>query len=212
MMSQMSEGTSEQIEAAIRLAEAAVFASREPVSLRALGTLLPEDVDIESVVAELRARYADRGMELVEAAGGLQFRTRADLAKHLRKVVEQPRRLPRAALEALAIVAYHQPITRTEIEEMRGASLSQQTMDLLLDQGLIAVRGRKETPGRPTLWGTTANFLALFGIKDIRDLPRREELIAENVPVAAETPASEAPSDPPEAEEPRGEPPEAPGP
>jgi segregation and condensation protein B len=99
----------------------------------------------------------------------------------LRKVIQVPRRLPRVALETLAIVAYHQPITRPEIEDMRGASLSQQTMDVLLESDLIVARGRKETPGRPTLWGTTPKFLEYFGLRDIRELPRRQDLLLETV-------------------------------
>ncbi len=122
-------------------------------------------------------------MTLVEVAGGWQFRTAPDLAPLLRRVVPQPRRLPRAAMETLAIIAYHQPVTRPEIEEMRGTSLSQQTMDALLETGLIAAGGRREVPGRPTLWGTTPAFLAQFGLRDLRDLPRREDLLVEPPPV-----------------------------
>ncbi len=166
-------------EAALRLAEAFVFASSEPVSLRALGQVLPEDCDAELVVAALAARYAGRGVELVEVAGGVRFQTAPDLAPLLRRVIEVPRRLPRVAMETLAIIAYHQPVTRPEIEEIRGASLSQATMDALLEASLIAPRGHKEAPGRPTLWGTTAAFLAQFGLKDLADLPRRADLLVE---------------------------------
>ena len=116
-------------------------------------------------------------------AGGWQFRTAADLAPALRRVVAQPRRLPRAAMETLAIIAYHQPVTRPEIEEIRGTSLSQQTMDALLENGLIAAAGRREVPGRPTLWTTTPAFLTQFGLRDLRDLPRREDLLVEPPPV-----------------------------
>jgi segregation and condensation protein B len=132
---------------------------------------------------------------LVRVAGGVQFRTAADLAPRLRKVIELPRRLPRAAMETLAIVAYHQPVTRPEIEEIRGASLSQQTLDALLDAGLIAPRGRRETPGRPTLWGTTPAFLTQFGLADLRALPRREDLLVEPIavePVAVGTEPAQA--------------------
>ncbi|MBV9785551.1 MAG: SMC-Scp complex subunit ScpB [Acidisphaera sp.] len=161
----------------LRLAEALVFASAAPVGPRALAQLLPEDADLDSVIAALRARYAGSGVELVEVAGGLQFRTAADLAPRLRRVVELPRRLPRAAMETLAIIAYHQPVTRPEIEEIRGASLSQATVDSLLEAGLIAPKGRKESPGRPTLWATTPAFLAQFGLSGLGDLPRREDLL-----------------------------------
>lgn len=176
-------------EAALRLAEALVFASASPVTARALAQILPEDAEAEAVIAALRARYAGRGVELAEVGGGLQFRTAPDLAPRLRKVIEVPRRLPRVAMETLAIIAYHQPVTRTEIEEIRGASLSQQTLDALLEAGLVAPRGRKETPGRPTMWGTTPAFLAQFGLQDLRDLPRRDELLMEQ-PVPAAAPAS----------------------
>ena len=114
---------------ALRLAEALVFASAGPVGARALSQLLPETMDADAVIAALRERYAGRGVELVEAGGGVQFRTAPDLAPLLRKVIEIPRRLPRVAMETLAIIAYHQPVTRPEIEEIRGTSLSQQTLD-----------------------------------------------------------------------------------
>jgi segregation and condensation protein B len=183
-------------EAALRLAEAAVFASATPMPPRTLSQILPDDLDAEAVIAALRARYEGRGLELCEVGGGLQFRTAADLAPQLRKVVQVPRRLPRVALETLAIVAYHQPITRPEIEELRGTGLSQQTLDVLLENDLVVARGRKETPGRPTLWGTTAKFLEYFGLRDIRELPRRQDLLLEAVrpePQAEPVPDSASP-------------------
>ena len=175
-------------EAWLRLAEALVFAAAAPVTPRALAQLLPVEADATEVIAALRARYAGRGVELIETAGGMQFRTAPDLAPSLRKVIEVPRRLPRVAMETLAIVAWHQPVTRAEIEAIRGASLSQQTLDALLEADLITSRGRRETPGRPTLWGTTSSFLTRFGLKDLRELPRREELLVEApvLPPAAE--------------------------
>jgi len=178
-MSEQPNASVEPDEEALRLAEALVFASAGPVSARALSQLLPETVDPDAVIALLRARYAARGVELVDVGGGVQFRTAQDLAPRLRKVIEIPRRLPRVAMETLAIVAYHQPVTRPEIEEIRGASLSQQTLDALLEAELIAPRGRRESPGRPTLWGTTPKFLAQFGLNDLRELPRREDLLLE---------------------------------
>jgi segregation and condensation protein B len=191
-------------EAALRLAEAAVFASQTPMTARALSQLLPDDMDAAAVIVSLRARYHGRGVELVEIGGGLQFRTAADLAPFLRKVVQVPRRLPRVALETLAIVAYHQPVTRPEIEDMRGTGLSQQTLDVLLENDLIVARGRKDTPGRPTLWGTTPKFLEYFGLRDIRELPRRQDLLLETLrpeekqaPRDAMPPADEP--DPPKA-------------
>jgi segregation and condensation protein B len=166
-------------EDSLRLAEALIFASAEPVSARSLSRVLPDDIDADAVVALLRARYAGRGVELVEAGSGFMFRTALDLAPKLRKVIDVPRRLPRVALETLAIVAYHQPMTRPEIEHIRGTALSQQTLDSLLELNLIAPKGRRESPGRPTLWGTTPEFLAHFGLKDLRELPRREDLLLE---------------------------------
>jgi segregation and condensation protein B len=162
---------------ALRLVEAAIFASAQPVSARALAVLLPDGVDPDEVLAALAASYAPRGVNLVQAAGGWQFRTAPDVAPALRKIVEVPRRLPRVAMETLAIIAYHQPVTRAEIEEIRGAALSQNTLDLLLENALVTPKGHKETPGRPTLWGTTPSFLAQFGLNDLRDLPKREELL-----------------------------------
>ncbi len=182
-------------EAALRLAEALVFASAGPVSARALAQLLPEPLAAAAGLAALAARYAARGVELVAVAGGVQFRTAADLAPLLRKVVQMPRRLPRAAMETLAIIAYHQPVTRAEIEEIRGAALSQQTLDALLEAGLIVPKGRKEAPGRPTLWASTETFLTRFGLRDLRDLPRREDLLVEP-PAPVPAPAEPAPDGP----------------
>ena len=185
-------GTDEALTQAMRLAEAVVFASSQPVTPRVLANLLPEDTDVDAVMAALEAMYAGRGVGLVQAAGGWQFRTAPDIAPALRKVVELPRRLPRVAMETLAIVAYHQPVTRTEIEEIRGAALSQTTLDLLLENGLVTPKGRRETPGRPTLWGTTPAFLAQFGLNDLRDLPKREELLIDpSVPGLTPPPPAE---------------------
>jgi segregation and condensation protein B len=164
----------------LRLAEALIFASAAPVALRVLKPLLPEAESVEAVVEALRARYAGRGVELAEVGGGLQFRTAPDLAPRLTRVIEVPRRLPRVAMETLAIIAYRQPVTRGEIEEVRGTALSQNTLDALLEGELIAPCGRRDSPGRPTLWGTTPNFLAKFGLKSLSDLPRREDLINDN--------------------------------
>ncbi len=181
----------------LRLAEALIFASATPVTARALTQALPDGAEAEAVLAALQARYAGRGVELVEVSGGWQFRTAPDIAERLKRVVKVPRRLPRAAMETLAIIAYHQPVTRAEVEEIRGATLSQTTLDALLDAGLIMPKGRRETPGRPTMWGTTPAFLAQFGLADLRDLPRREDLLVETP-----APTVEAPAAPPEPEAP----------
>jgi segregation and condensation protein B len=188
----MNEGSDNE-EDALRLAEALIFASATPVTPRALSQILPETVDPDAIIAALGNRYAGRGIELVEVSGGVQFRTAPDLAPRLKRVVDVPRRLPRTAMETLAIIAYHQPVTRAEIEEIRGTSLSQQTLDALLDPGLIAPKGRKDSPGRPTLWGTTPAFLSQFGLRDLRELPRREDLLVEppSTPPSDSMPAAE---------------------
>jgi len=182
-------------EQALRLAEALIFAAAEPVPLRVLATLLPDTIVLEDVIAALGARYAGRGVELAEVAGGLSFRTAPDLAGQLKRIVASPRRLPRAAMESLAIIAYHQPVTRPEIEEIRGASLAQTTLDALLEADLITPKGRKEAPGRPTLWGTTPAFLAQFSLKDLRELPRRDDLLTSlpGTPGGNPTPPESAP-------------------
>ena len=151
----------------LRLAEALVFASGRrrsaprPLVAAAAGELDADTVHRGPARALRRAR-----VELVEVGGGVQFRTAPDLAPRLRKVIEIPRRLPRVAMETLAIIAYHQPVTRAEIEEIRGASLSQQTLDALLEADLVAPEGpQAKVPGRPTLWGTTPHFLAQFGLQ-----------------------------------------------
>ena len=174
----------------VRLLEALIFASAEPVPTAAVARILPDDADADATLAALQARYAGRGVELVAVAGGWQFRTAADLAPLLTRVVPQPRRLPRVAMEVLAVIAYHQPTTRAEIEGMRGATLGQATVDVLLEAGLIEPRGRKEVPGRPTLWATTPRFLQQFGLGSLRDLPRREDLLVE-VPTGVGTVAAE---------------------
>lgn len=183
--------TAEEFTPAMRMAEAAVFAATQPVTARMLASLLPDGADVESVMRALVQLYEGRGVNLVKVGGGWQFRTAPDLGSALRKVIEVPRRLPRVAMESLAIIAYHQPCTRTEIEEIRGAALSQNTLDLLLENGLIMPKGRKETPGRPTLWATTLTFLGQFGLRDLRELPKREELLIDpNGPVQTGRPST----------------------
>jgi segregation and condensation protein B len=164
----------------LRLAEALVFASPDPVSARALAALLPEDVAAEEVLLAVQMRFAGRGVELAQIAGGWQFRTAPDLAARLTRVISRPRRLPRVAMETLAIVAWHQPVTRAQVEEIRGASLGQPTLDALLEAGLIRSAGHREVPGRPVLWATTPQFLQHFGLRDVKELPRREELVTED--------------------------------
>jgi segregation and condensation protein B len=163
---------------AVRIAEALLFASDRPVQPYRLQQLLPEGQPAEAVLEALGRLLEGRGVVLVEVAGGYALRTAPDLAPALTRVVEAPRRLPRVAMETLAVIAWHQPVTRGEIEEIRGAGLSQATLEALLENGLIAPKGHKEVPGRPTLWGTTSRFLEQFGLKALRDLPKREELVS----------------------------------
>ena len=193
---------------ALRIAEAVIFAADRPVSPQTLATVLPEGVSATMACAALAEAYQGRGVVLAEIGGGYAFRTAADLAPRLTKVVESPRRLPRAAMEALAIIAYHQPCTRGDVEEIRGATLAQTTLESLLELGLVAPRGRREVPGRPTLWGTTPKFLEQFSLKSLADLPRKEELVTGdapplpglNAPISTADEAEEAPA--PEAESP----------
>ena len=183
---------------AVRIAEALIFASDRPVTAAMLAAVLPEGVSAGEAVAALAATCEGRGVMLAEVAGGWAFRTAPDLAPRLTRVVQSPRRLPRAAMEALSIIAYHQPCTRGEIEEIRGAALAQATLEALLELGLIAPRGRREAPGRPTLWGTTPKFLEQFGLRALTDLPRKEELVTAETGPALPLPGVEPP--PPEAD------------
>jgi segregation and condensation protein B len=160
----------------LRLVEALLFASAGPIDEDALAQRLPDGADIAALLAELSALYAERGVVLVRRGDGWAFRTAPDLAAALSAESIVPRKLPRAALETLAIVAYHQPVTRAEIEDIRGVSVSQGTLDLLFEAGWVQMQGRKETPGRPMLWATTEAFLDHFGLAGLDDLPGLDEL------------------------------------
>lgn len=161
-----------------RLVEALIFASAEPVSEAALALELPRGIDLDAILARLVADYRGRGVELMRVAGKWQFRTAPDLAARLTRETVETRKLGRAALETLAIIAYHQPVTRAEIEQVRGVTMSKGTLDVLLEIGWIRMRGRRRTPGRPVTWGTTEAFLVHFGLEAIRDLPGLDELKA----------------------------------
>jgi len=159
--------------------EALVFASDKPVRDRELQHHLPDHIEVADVMAAVMQRYdASSGVELCRVGDSWAFRTRPAVAERLQqhKTVERP--LSRAALEVLAIIAYHQPITRAEIEEIRGISLSKGTMDILLELTWIKPRGRRRTPGRPLTWGTSPAFLDHFGLSDITDLPGMDDLNA----------------------------------
>ena len=160
----------------MRIAEALLFASAEPLSSEELAARVPEGTEIDAVLADLVALYEPRGVNLVRVAGKWAFRTASDLAFLLARDVVEPRKLSRAAMETLAIIAYHQPVTRAEIEEIRGVATSKGTLDTLLETGWVRLRGRRKAPGRPVTYGTTARFLEHFGLDAIADLPGLEEL------------------------------------
>ncbi len=163
---------------ALRLVEAVLFASAAPVDGSELAARLDDGVDIAAVLAELQGQYAARGVVLVERDGKWAFRTAPDLAGRLTVETTQLRRLSRAAIEVLAIIAYHQPVTRAEIEEIRGVALSKGTLDVLFAAGWIRPRGRRRSPGRPLQWATSDGFLDHFGLEGIDDLPDLRELKA----------------------------------
>lgn len=160
----------------VRAVEAMLFASREPIGVDELTARLEPGVDVGRILADLRTLYASRGVNLVEVAGKWMFRTAPDLAYLLRQEAVEPKKLSRAALETLAIIAYHQPVTRAEIEEIRGVTANKGTLDVLLETGWIRMRGRRRTPGRPLTYGTTEAFLVHFGLDAISDLPGVEDL------------------------------------
>ncbi|HXV25234.1 MAG TPA: SMC-Scp complex subunit ScpB [Alphaproteobacteria bacterium] len=162
----------------LRMVEAILFATAEPVPLAALARRLPEGTDVKGLVEELKGLYANRGVNLVEMDGRFAFRTAADLASRLQIEREVPRKLSRAALETLAIIAYHQPVTRAEIEEIRGVALSKGTLDTLMEVGWVEPKGHRRTAGRPATWRTTPAFLDQFGLESLADLPGIEELKA----------------------------------
>jgi segregation and condensation protein B len=162
----------------LRLVEALIFASTEPVDERAVAERLPVGIEPALVLAELERQYAPRGVNLVRREGKWAFRTAADLAEEMRIETTQTRRLSRAAIEVLAIIAYNQPVTRAEIEEVRGVALSKGTLDTLFEAGWIRPKGRRRTPGRPVTWVTTDGFLDHFGLESLDDLPDVKELKA----------------------------------
>ncbi|WP_246270752.1 SMC-Scp complex subunit ScpB [Hongsoonwoonella zoysiae] len=156
--------------------EALLFASGEPLGVEELEKRLPGDHDIRALLTELQRQYATRGVNVVNVAGKWALRTAEDLSYLLRREQIEERRLSRAALETLAIIAYHQPVTRAEVEEIRGVSTSKGTLDVLMETGWVRMRGRRRTPGRPVTYGTTEAFLEHFSIAAIGDLPGLEEL------------------------------------
>jgi segregation and condensation protein B len=161
---------------AMRIAEALLFAATEPLEESEIARRMPENVTAAAVLAALREDYAGRGVNLVRVGKKWLFRTASDLGWLLSRGEIEPKKLSRAALETLAIVAYHQPVTRAEIEDIRGVAISKGTMDVLIETGWVRLRGRRRAPGRPVTYGTTENFLLHFGLEAIADLPGLDEL------------------------------------
>ena len=202
----------------LRQLEALLFASAEPLGEKALAGRFPEGTDLPGLLQELAGLYANRGVHLIQLDGRWAFRTAPDMAAKLQTETQVVRKLTRAAIETLAIVAYHQPVTRAEIEEIRGVALSKGTLDSLLEAGWIRPKGRRQTPGRPVTWVTTEAFLDHFGLESCEALPGLEELRAAGLldarsaisTLGAQAMAAVAPRAPDEAEEgegvPEGEP------
>jgi segregation and condensation protein B len=173
----IAEGISpEERRQGLRMAEALLFASAEPISAEDLASRLPNGSDVAGILRELQQTYATRGVNLVQVAGKWMFRTAGDLSFLLSRDAVEQKKLSRAALETLAIIGYHQPVTRAEIEEIRGVATNRGTLDLLLETGWVRMRGRRKAPGRPVTYGTTEAFLVHFGLDTIVDLPGLEEL------------------------------------
>jgi segregation and condensation protein B len=172
------DGESERADRAeeLRILEALLFAAEEPLDEKTLAARLPVGVDVRALLAQLQQDYESRGVNLVRVAGKWTLRTASDLAWLLTHEAVVPRKLSRAAIETLSIVAYHQPVTRAEIEEIRGVTTSKGTLDVLLETGWIKLRGRRKAPGRPVTYGTTEAFLLHFGLEALADLPGLDEL------------------------------------
>jgi len=160
----------------LRILEALLFAAEEPLDEKTLAARLPAGVDVRALLEELRQEYQSRGVNLVRVAGKWTLRTASDLAWLLTREALVTRKLSRAAIETLSIVAYHQPVTRAEIEEIRGVTTSKGTLDVLLETGWVRLRGRRKAPGRPVTYGTTEAFLSHFGLEALTDLPGLDEL------------------------------------
>jgi segregation and condensation protein B len=185
----------------VRMVEAVLFASHKPLNSRELAERLPEGADVAEALARLRVLYAGRGVELVRVGQGWAFRSAPDLGHLMHREVVETRKLSRAAIETLAIVAYHQPVTRVEIEEIRGVAVSKGTVDLLIEMGWIRVGRRRESPGRPVTFVTTEGFLDHFGLESAGDLPGLAELRASGLLDARAVPGGAVEPEGDEAEE-----------
>lgn len=162
----------------VRAVEAALFAAEAPLNETELANTIGSDAELKPVLAQVAAEYAGRGINLVERGGRWHFQTAPDLAYILRRTREEPRKLSRAAIETLAIIAYHEPVSRAEIEAIRGVQISKGTLDVLMEAGWIRPAGRREAPGRPLTFATTKGFLDHFGLQSRRDLPGIDDLRA----------------------------------
>lgn len=178
-----------------RMVEALLFAAAAPLSEEDLQRRLPADVDVRTALEALQQRYADGGVQLVQVAGRYRFQTAADLEHLMTEERTEARRLSKAALETLAIVAYHQPVTRADIEMVRGVQASKGTLDVLLELGLVRMRGRRRAPGRPITYGTTDRFLEHYGLASLADLPGAAEMKAAGL-LDLDLPPDFAPPDP----------------
>jgi segregation and condensation protein B len=186
----------------LRILEALLFAADEPLDEKVLAARMPLGCDVRALLLELQSEYANRGVNIVRVGGKWSLRTASDLAWLLTRETVVTRKLSRAAIETLAIVAYHQPVTRAEIEEIRGVVVSSGTLDVLMEAGWTQPKGRRETPGRPVTWATTEHFLVHFGLGDRNDLPGIEELKAAGlIGPRPDFTLSEASALPPAAEE-----------
>ncbi len=165
-----------QLSETLRRAEAILFATDKPIPAAKLAESLPPGADIGATLMQLQKLYLGRGVQLVEIADGWRFQTASDLAFLFEETRQEERKLSKAALETLSIIAYCQPVTRAEIEDVRGVAVSKGTIDVLLEMNWVRVRGRRKTPGRPVTYGTTVDFLEHFGLQSLDDLPGREEL------------------------------------
>ena len=205
----MSEDDKKQVELRpveaedIRIVEAVLFDAEEPLDAPNIADKLAANADVPAIMAALGEKYAEAGFNLQKTGNKWVFRSAPDLAHALQKHVVQQRRLSRAALETLAIIAYHQPVTRAEIEDIRGVSISKGTLDVLLESEWVKIRGRRRVPGRPVTYGTSDNFLLHFGLEGLNDLPGLEELKAaglldDRLPPGFEVPAPDPDNDPDE--------------
>ncbi|PCJ71371.1 MAG: SMC-Scp complex subunit ScpB [Rhodobiaceae bacterium] len=164
--------------AQLRMTEALLFAAAEPLDIDSIAARLPDGADVGALIEDLQKLYEMRGVNLVRLADKWMFRTAEDLAFLMEREAIKQRRLSRAAMETLAIISYHQPVTRAEIEEIRGVSVSKGTIDVLMETSWVRLRGRRRTPGRPVTYGTTEEFLVHFGLESVGDLPGHDELRA----------------------------------